>query len=102
FGLEEEQIPRNYTIALGTPQVLPIQMATGYATFANGGYRIQPHFIKRIEDATGKVIYEAKPEYACIPCINNPNAYAEQQAAEEAKTKEITNESLDDVLAASD
>ena len=37
FGLEEEQIPRNYTIALGTPQVLPIQMATGYATFANGG-----------------------------------------------------------------
>ncbi len=102
FGLEEEQIPRNYTIALGTPQVLPIQMATGYATFANGGYRIQPHFIKRIEDATGKVIYEAKPEYACIPCINNPNAYAEQQAAEEAKTKEITNESLDDALAASD
>ncbi|KAE9711544.1 penicillin-binding transpeptidase domain-containing protein, partial [Escherichia coli] len=51
FGLQEDQIPRNYTIALGTPQVLPIQMATGYATFANGGYRVQPHFIQRIEDA---------------------------------------------------
>lgn len=59
FGLQEDQIPRNYTIALGTPQVLPIQMATGYATFANGGYRVQPHFIQRIEDAYGKVIYEA-------------------------------------------
>ncbi len=49
---------------------LPIQMATGYATFANGGYRIQPHFITRIEDAYGKVIYQANPEYACISCIN--------------------------------
>lgn len=70
FGLQDNQIPRNYTIALGTPQVLPIQMATGYATFANGGYRIQPHFITRIEDAYGKTIFEAKPEYACISCIN--------------------------------
>ncbi len=70
FGLHENQIPRNYTIALGTPQVLPIQMATGYATFANGGYRIQPHFIDRIEDAYGKVIYQSNPEYACISCIN--------------------------------
>jgi penicillin-binding protein 1A len=70
FGLQDSQIPRNYTIALGTPQVLPIQMATGYATFANGGYRIQPHFISRIEDAYGNTIFEAKPEYACISCIS--------------------------------
>ena len=70
FGLQENQIPRNFTIALGTPQVLPIQMATGYATFANGGYRIQPHFIDRIEDAYGKVIYQSNPDYACIACIN--------------------------------
>ncbi|WP_347454504.1 penicillin-binding protein PBP1a [Acinetobacter thermotolerans] len=70
FGLEDKQIPRNYTIALGTPQVLPIQMATGYATFANGGYRIQPHFISKIEDAYGNTIFEAKPEYACISCID--------------------------------
>jgi penicillin-binding protein 1A len=77
FGLSEEQIPRNYTIALGTPQVLPIQMATGYATFANGGYRIQPHFIERIEDAYGKTIFQANPEYACIRCINEEEIIAE-------------------------
>ena len=78
FGLQEDQIPNNYTIALGTPQVLPVQMATGYAAFANGGYRIQPYFINRIEDAYGKVIYQADPEYACISCIRqqekNPNS----------------------------
>lgn len=105
FGLQDDQIPRNYTIALGTPQVLPVQMATGYATFANGGYRIQPHFITRIEDASGKVIYEAKPEYACIPCISSPTKAAGQQDAETAKkadTKEITNATLDEANAASE
>lgn len=105
FGLQDDQIPRNYTIALGTPQVLPIQMATGYATFANGGYRIQPHFITRIEDAYGKVIYEAKPEYACIPCIATAKNDAKQQTADASKkdeVKEITNATLDDVNAASE
>lgn len=77
FGLQENQIPRNYTIALGTPQVLPIQMATGYAAFANGGYRVEPYFIDRIEDAYGKTIYKANPEYACISCIDQNNS-AEQ------------------------
>lgn len=80
FGLQEDQIPRNFTIALGTPQVLPVQMATGYAAIANGGYRIQPHFISRIEDAYGKTIYEAAPEYACIPCINQKETVADTQA----------------------
>jgi len=105
FGLQDDQIPRNYTIALGTPQVLPIQMATGYATFANGGYRIQPHFITRIEDAYGKVIYEAKPEYACIPCIAIAKNDAKQQTADASKkdeVKEITNATLDDTNAASE
>ncbi|WP_445404245.1 penicillin-binding protein PBP1a [Acinetobacter vivianii] len=105
FGLQDDQIPRNYTIALGTPQVLPIQMATGYATFANGGYRIQPHFITRIEDAYGKVIYEAKPEYACIPCIATAKNDAKQQTADASKkdeVKEITNATLDDTNAASE
>ena len=80
FGLQEDHIPSNYTIALGTPQVLPVQMATGYATFANGGYRIQPHFINRIEDAYGKVIYQANPEYACIPCINEDETQVQDSA----------------------
>ncbi|KAB0654399.1 penicillin-binding protein PBP1a [Acinetobacter bohemicus] len=97
FGLHENQIPRNYTIALGTPQVLPIQMATGYATFANGGYRIQPHFIDRIEDAYGKVIYQSNPEYACISCINQTDA--EEIESAEAVTPddeviEMTNPTL--------
>jgi len=96
FGLHEDQIPRNYTIALGTPQVLPIQMATGYATFANGGYRIQPHFIDRIEDAYGKVIYQSNPEYACISCINQNDAELESAApvTPDDEVIEVTNQTL--------
>ena len=71
MGLQDDHIPNNYTIALGTPQTLPIQMATGYATFANGGYRIQPYVIEKITDAHGKLIFKANPAYACIECIDN-------------------------------
>ena len=94
FGLQEDQIPRNYTIALGTPQVLPIQMATGYATFANGGYRVQPYFIERIEDAYGKVIYTANPEYACIRCIDSetPTTEAKDISADDAAFLEAASE----------
>ena len=99
FGLQEDQIPRNYTIALGTPQVLPVQMATGYAAIANGGFRVQPHFISRIEDAYGKVIYQANPDYACIPCINSKDE-PEPTETTEATTPddeviEITNKKVE-------
>ena len=94
FGLQENQIPRNYTIALGTPQVLPVQMATGYAAFANGGYRIQPHFIDRIEDAYGKVIYQSNPDYACIACINEKEAPIDSAdpATPDDEVIEVTNQ----------
>ncbi|WP_315074887.1 penicillin-binding protein PBP1a [Acinetobacter guillouiae] len=97
FGLQEDQIPRNFTIALGTPQVLPVQMATGYAAIANGGYRIQPHFISRIEDAYGKTIYEAAPEYACIPCINQKETIANTATTPDDEAIEGTNLTVDEV-----
>lgn len=68
FGLVEDKIPRNLTIALGTPQVLPIQMATGYATFANGGFRIQPFVIEKVVDTDDQVLFEVNPAYACASC----------------------------------
>jgi penicillin-binding protein 1A len=68
FGFRKETLPRNLTLALGTQVVSPLEMATGYATFANGGFRIEPYFISRIEDAAGKVVFEATPKLACLAC----------------------------------
>jgi penicillin-binding protein 1A len=68
FGFIDKELPKNLTLALGTAQVVPLQMATGYAAFANGGYRVNPYFIERIEDVSGKVLFQAKPEQVCKPC----------------------------------
>ena len=80
FGFRKESLPRNETLALGTQVATPLEMATGYAVFANGGFRVEPYFISRIEDATGKVVFEAKPKIACPDCESAPAA-ADPQVA---------------------
>jgi membrane peptidoglycan carboxypeptidase len=50
------------SIALGTEEVSPLDLATGYTTIASGGYRIPPSPVKKITNAEGKVLFEAKPK----------------------------------------
>ncbi len=68
FGLMKDKLPKNLALALGAAQVLPIQLATGYATFANGGYRIQPYFIERIENYNKDILFKANPVRVCHEC----------------------------------
>ena len=68
FGFDKKVLPQNLTLALGTLQVTPLEIASGYAIFANGGFRVEPYFVDRIEDANGKIVYQAKPKIACEPC----------------------------------
>ena len=68
FGFAREALPRNLTLALGTLSATPLEMATAYSVFANGGHRIQPYFIDRIEDPTGKVVYQAEPRVVSDAC----------------------------------
>ena len=68
FGFDPKTMPRDLTLALGTLDVTPLEMATGYAVFANGGYRVQPYFIDRIEDASGQVVWRAAPRMVCRQC----------------------------------
>jgi penicillin-binding protein 1A len=64
FGFERSTLPRNLTLALGTNSATPLQVAAGYAVFANGGLRIQPWFIERIEDPKGQMLFQAAPRRA--------------------------------------
>ncbi len=59
FGFDATDMPRNLTLALGTNSVTPMQVASGYATFANGGYRIKPYFIDHITDDNDNELYKA-------------------------------------------
>ena len=61
FGFDADKHPPYLTMALGAGSVTPMQLATGFAVFANGGYRINPFLITRITDHTGKVLVESQP-----------------------------------------
>lgn len=61
FGFDASRHPPYLTLALGVGSVTPMEMAAGYGVFANGGYRIVPYFIERIEDDAGNVLARANP-----------------------------------------
>ncbi|MBU3649214.1 MAG: penicillin-binding protein 1A [Limnohabitans sp.] len=61
FGFEAEKHPPYLTMALGAGSVTPLQMATAYSVFANGGYRVNPYLVTKVTDAFGKVLTEYKP-----------------------------------------
>ena len=61
FGFDPKLHPPYLTMALGAGNVTPIQMVAAYSIFANGGYRVAPYFIERVEDARGNVLMAAKP-----------------------------------------
>lgn len=68
FGFQKRNLPRSLSLALGTGIVTPIEIATGYASFANGGYKITPYLIQRVVNSQDKTIFEAHPLTACPEC----------------------------------
>jgi len=68
FGFPLDALPANLSMALGTASVSPMNMARGYAVFANGGYLVTPYFISEIDDRSGKPVYLANPARACREC----------------------------------
>ena len=68
FGLPGEHIPADLTAALGTAQLTPLEMANGFAVFANGGSLVTPHVIDRVLAADGSVLEETDAPAACPLC----------------------------------
>ncbi len=66
FGFDNEQLPRNLSLALGSTTVTPLQLAASFAVFANGGSKISPYLIESITDADGNTIELPSP--TCEGC----------------------------------
>jgi penicillin-binding protein 1A len=94
FGFERSKLPRNLTLSLGTLSATPLQVAAGYTVFANGGYRVQPYFIERIEDPQGKVVFQAKPRVVTPGCADQlPAATAVEVRGEQEANSAAANSS---------
>ena len=61
FGFDPEKHPPYLTMALGAGSVTPMQMASAYSVFANGGMRINPWLITKVTEQQGKLLVETKP-----------------------------------------
>jgi penicillin-binding protein 1A len=64
FGFDADKHPAYLTMALGAGSVTPMQMATAYSVFANGGYRINPWLIEKVTDQKGKVLAQTQTPVA--------------------------------------
>lgn len=85
FGFENSNLPRDLSLALGSGTVTPMELATGYSVFANGGYRIKPYVIDYIVGPDGSVIHITDRFEVCAECLKEE---------EEANTEDVGEESL--------
>ncbi len=81
FGLPDSVMPRNPTMVLGSGAAAPREMAAGFAGFANGGHRVDPYLVERIEDARGAVVFEAPRKVVCRTCVERWASDAQQPVA---------------------
>lgn len=65
FGFERERLPNGLSLALGTSVNTPLEMVSGFAVFANGGYQVRPFVIERIVGPNGENLLENESPEAC-------------------------------------
>ena len=78
FGFDDNDLPKNLTLSLGSQAVTPLKIATAYASFANGGYKISPYIISYILDGKNNEVFREYPATVCDPCLDNEVEPAER------------------------
>jgi penicillin-binding protein 1A len=68
FGFGDAALPHNGSLALGGGNATPLDMAQGFAVFANGGYGVKPYVIDSISGPDGEIVYRAEPPVVCREC----------------------------------
>jgi penicillin-binding protein 1A len=89
LGFDTSDFTPDLSLALGTQAMSPLELATGYTVLANGGYRVQPYLIQRIDDLAGKTLYQANPPSVCRDCETAESAEMVDSADTELTMEEI-------------
>lgn len=83
FGFDTSRLSPNLSLALGSAEITPWELARGYSVFANGGYLVEPYFIKTIKTYEDEIISEHMPLTVCHDCI-------EEEPVEDTGMTELT------------
>lgn len=67
-GFPASALTRDLSLSLGSGVLKPIELAAAYSVLANGGYRIEPYFIERIENMNGEIVFKSDPATVCKTC----------------------------------
>ncbi len=91
FGFSKKQLPHDLSLALGSYDITPMKLAEAYATFANGGFKVEPYLISKIHSIDGTIVFNALPATACKTCTaiaGNPTPNLKEGDSTEADTIE--------------
>ncbi|MCG6886777.1 MAG: penicillin-binding protein 1A [Proteobacteria bacterium] len=94
FGFDRASLPRDLSLALGSGVLTPLELATAYAIFANGGYRVEPYVIDYVLDIDGKVVSLTQTTQICVACSDAEadRLQAEAEAGPEKETPTLSAE----------
>ena len=91
FGFDTSEMPLDLSLALGSHAMTPLDIAAGYAVFANGGYEIKPYILDKIIDRDGNVIFQASPDTVCDPCDSDRSVGAQTEPSIDMQLEELLN-----------
>ena len=97
FGFDTGDMPSDLSLALGSHAMKPLEIARGYAVFANGGFLVKPHILDKVIDREGNIIYQATPAVACDPCAED--LITDKSAGETQDTAAMPSQEIDLLLA---
>lgn len=66
FGFDAQKLPKGLSLALGTPDITPLQLNSSFLRFANGGYEVEAHLISKITNNYNEILYEPKKIKLCL------------------------------------
>ncbi|MDF1643164.1 MAG: penicillin-binding protein 1A [Pseudomonadales bacterium] len=90
FGFDNKALPNDLSLALGSAALTPLDIATGYSVFANGGYKVSPYIMSEIRNRENETIYRSTPKIVCTGCSIPPDTIPTEGAREEGVEKSET------------
>lgn len=100
FGFDPDEINKDETLSLGSGSHTPLEIVAGMAVITNGGFYVRPHFIQRIEDDFGKVLWQSNPAVACDTCEQESEVEEQQLEQQMADSKDLSEQDIEALLAA--